>query len=186
MYKPGSIAAVALRTALVAALAACSKADPPPAPAPTAAAGATAPAEPAGSDGKHRRKHEDRHDPRTADAPPLQLAVAVDGAVATWRQDAFDKVTRFAGNNKASDGEARDVWSLRELAHALVGPAARVTSVTGEDGTKTIDRAAWDDASRTPLLHTTRRGTLKFRWADSAGAWSDSEIKDVSKIEIAQ
>jgi hypothetical protein len=186
MYKLGSIAAVAV-SALVA-LAACSKADPPPATAPAAAAaaGATAPAEPAGSDGKHRRKHEDRHDPKAADAPPLQLAVAVDGDVATWRQEAFDKVTRFAGNSKANDGEARDVWSLRELAHALVGPAARVASVTGADGTKTIDRAAWDDASRTPLLHTTRRGTLKFRWADSAGAWSDSEIKDVTRIEIAR
>jgi hypothetical protein len=190
MRKLATTAArTAMSASMVAALAAaCSKADPsPPAPASaattTAAPAATA-AEP-GADGKHRRKHEDRHDPKIADVP-LQLVVAVDGAVATWRQDAFDKVTRFTGNNKASDGEARDVWSLRELAHALVGPAARVTSVTGEDGTKTIDRAAWDDASRTPLLHTTRRGTLKFRWADNSGAWSDSEIKDVTRIEIAR
>ncbi|HEY0191859.1 MAG TPA: hypothetical protein VGC42_12145, partial [Kofleriaceae bacterium] len=84
-----------------------------------------------------------------------------------------------------TDGEARDVWSLRELAHQLVGPSARVTAVTGEDGTKAIDAAAWSDATRTPLLHTTRRGTLKYRWADASGKWGETEVKEVSRLEIA-
>ncbi|HET7503472.1 MAG TPA: hypothetical protein VFK02_20765 [Kofleriaceae bacterium] len=77
------------------------------------------------------------------------------------------------------------MWSLRELTHALVGPAARVTSITGADGTRMLDRATWDDPSRTPLLHTTRRGTLKFRWADASGTWGESEVKDVTRVEIA-
>lgn len=146
--------------------------DPPPASAdkPAAAAGSA-----------HHRKHEDRREPVIADAPPLALDVIVKGAAATWHQDSFDKVSRYT---KGNDGEARDVWSLRELTRALVGPTARVTSVTGDDGTRAIDRAAWDDATRTPLLHTTRRGTLKFRWADAAGKWGESEVKDVVRIEI--
>jgi hypothetical protein len=168
---------------LVLALAGCDKpADKSP---PAAAAATTTAAEPAaGSDAKpHRRKHEDRREPVIADAPPLQLTVAVDGSTTTWHQDAFDKVAKYT---RGTDGEARDVWSLRELAHALVGPTARVVSVTGEDGTKPIDRAAWDDAARTPVLHTTRRGTLKFRWTDADGKWGDSEIKDVTKIDLAR
>ena len=110
----------------------------------------------------------------------------INGATASWGPDAFGKVAKYAKNDKASDGEAREVWSLRELAHTLVGPTARVTAVTGDGGSKTIDRAAWDDATREPLLHTTRRGTLKFRWADDAGRWADTEVKDVNRIEIAQ
>ena len=166
---------------IVAVLAACSKsADKVPA-ADKTAADKTAEAA-AGSAKDHHRKHEDRREPVVADAPPLALVVGVKGALSTWRQDAFDKVAKYT---QGTDGEARDVWSLRELAHQLVGPTARVTLVTGEDGSKTIDPAAWDDASRTPLLHTTRRGTLKFRWANADGKWGESEIKDVTKIEIA-
>ena len=43
---------------------------------------------------------------------------------------AFAKVPHVPGTNNG--GESRDVWSLRELAHTLVGPNARVVSVTGE------------------------------------------------------
>jgi hypothetical protein len=159
------VAALALPTTL----AACSKtADPsPPAPSPG------------------KIKHEDRHDPAIAH-PPLTLTVAIDGVPSTWNQDAFDKVARFTGNARASDGEIRDAWSLRELTRALVGPTARVTSITGDGGAKPIDAGAWNDAAHTPVLHTTRRGTLKFRWADAAGAWGESEVRDVARIEIAR
>ena len=183
MRQLGSIA-LAIAAALAAA--SCSKSVDPPPPAQSAAArAAAAPADPA--DKPHHRnaegKREDRRDPAVA-APRLQLAVAVDGVAASWGPDAFGKVARYAGNDKASDGEARETWSLRELAHTLVGPTARVTVVTG-DGQQAIDRAAWEDASREPLLHTTRRGTLKFRWADASGKWGDTEVKDVTRIEIA-
>ncbi|HET9623337.1 MAG TPA: hypothetical protein VFP84_18310 [Kofleriaceae bacterium] len=158
-------------------LIACSKpADKPP-PTPTPAAEPAATGEQA-----HHRKHEDRREPVVANAPPLKLEVSVKGEATTWDQAAFDKVAKYT---KGSDGEARDVWSLRELAHQLVGPNARVASVTGEDGTKAIDAAAWSDEAKTPLLHTTRRGTLKFRWADASGKWGEAAVKDVTKIEIA-
>ncbi|HEY5947255.1 MAG TPA: hypothetical protein VIV40_17245 [Kofleriaceae bacterium] len=128
--------------------------------------------------------HEDKQDPATAPAA-LSLAVMIDGTPATWNADAFAKAPHMAGTNNG--GESRDVWSLRELAHTLVGPSARVVSVTGENGTKPIDAAAWADATRTPILHTTRRGTLKFRWADATGAWSgEAELKDVTKLELVR
>jgi hypothetical protein len=140
-------------------------------------------ADKAGADKERRRKHEDRREPVVADAPPLKLLVVVNGAAAMWDQAAFDKVAKYT---KGSDGEARDVWSLRELVHGLEGASARVTSVTGLDGTKAIDGAAWSDGAKTPLMHTTRRGTLKFRWADANGKWGESEVRDVTKIEISR
>jgi hypothetical protein len=167
---------------LVVLVAACSKpADKPPAGTADQPAGTADPA--AGSAGRpHHRKHEDRREPVIANAPPLELDVTANGTTTTWRKDAFDKVARYT---QGHDGEARDVWSLRELVHQLAGPTARVTSVTGDDGTKTIAPAAWNDAARTPLLHTTRRGTLKFRWADAGGTWGEAEVKDVVRIELA-
>jgi hypothetical protein len=165
------------RALLLVALIACKS---EPTQAAHANEGATANAAAASTAPAH---HEDRAQPATA-APALSLAVTIDGAAATWNADAFAKVAHAPGTN--NNGESRDVWSLRELAHTLVGPNARVVSVTGENGTKPIDPAAWADASRTPIVHTTRRGTLKFRWADAAGTWAEAEIKDVSKLEIAR
>lgn len=132
---------------------------------------------------EHHRKHEDRREPVIANAPPLKLEVSVQGKVMTWDQEAFEKVAKYT---KGTDGEARDVWSLRDLVHQLVGPKASVVSVTGEDGTKEVEAADWGDETKTPLLHTTRRGTLKFRWADANGKWGESGVKDVTKIEVAQ
>jgi hypothetical protein len=125
-------------------------------------------------------KHEDRHEPAVA-APALALQVTVDGTATTWKQDVFDRVPHFASAN--NDGEARDTWSLRELAHSAVGPNARVVAVVGETK-KTIDAAAWADPARTPIVHRTRRGALKFRWADKDGKWGEVEVKDVSALEI--
>lgn len=130
----------------------------------------------------HHRKHEDRRAPVIDDAPPLRLEVVVAGAPAVWQQAEFAKVAKYT---KGVDGEARDVWSLRDLARELAGPTARVVAVTGQDGTRTIDATAWTDDKRTPLLHTTRRGTLKFRWANAAGKWGEAEVRDVSKLELA-
>src|SRR5262249_42727232 len=125
---------------------------------------------------------EDRHEPQAA---PSKLALRVmigsaagDGSAATWTDATFAATPKLAGT--ASDGEARDTWSLRELVHAHVGPTARVTAVIGPDGSKPIDAAAWADASRVPILHTTKRGTLKFRWADAAGKWGETIVRDVS------
>jgi len=127
--------------------------------------------------------HEDRNEPAAAPAN-LALDVSIDGTAAKWNADAFAKVPHTPG--KATSGESRDVWSLRELAHTLVGPTARVVSVSNATATKAIDAAAWADASRIPIVHTTRRGSLKFRWSDAAGTWGESELNDVTKLELVR
>ena len=147
---------------LLVALAACSNHPDPP------AAGSAAP------------HHEDRHDPAIA-TPPLSLAVTIDGSAATWQDDVFDRTAHFESKN--NDGEARDTWSLRELVHT-VGATARVTAVIGETRLA-IDAAAWADSTKTPIVHRTRRGGLKFRWADASGKWDDTGVKDVTALEIS-
>jgi hypothetical protein len=166
-----------MRWALLLVIAACSKsADPAPAeppPQPQAAQAATA-------------KHEDRHEPASA-APAISLAVSIAGAPSagtTWTGETLASAPRMAG--AASDGEARDTWSLRELARRNVGPDARVVAVIGPDGKQAIEPAAWSDATRTPILHTTRRGSLKFRWADKDGHWGPTVVRDVTGLEIAR
>ena len=123
--------------------------------------------------------HEDRHEPATA-APPLSLAVTIDGSAAMWPQAVFDRTTHFESANQ--DGEARDTWSLRELVKTI-GATAHVTTVIG-DKRQPIDAAAWADPTKTPIIHRTRRGGLKFRWADSKGKWGEASVKDVTGLEI--
>jgi len=132
------------------------------------------------ADPAQRSKHEDRHDPAVA-TPALKLNVTIDGASSTWQQDVFDRVPHFTSTNH--DGDARDTWSLRELVHTTVGPDARVVAVLG-DKRMPIDEAAWRDPDHTPIVHRTRRGWLKFRWADKTGAWQDAAVKEVSGLEI--
>jgi hypothetical protein len=157
---------------LVVVVVACSKpADPPAssAPPPAKAAPAVTP-------------HEDRHVPATA-TPRLHVDVVIAGGTpAAWTEAAFAAAPKLAG--PASDGKARDTWSLRELVHRNIGPTARVTAVVGAGGTTPIDAAAWTDATRTPILHTTRRGTLKFRWADARGAWGETVVRDVTALDV--
>lgn len=168
-----------MRWALLLAIAACSKAaDPAPAGPPAQSQPQTAQAAAA--------KHEDRHAPATA-APAISLAISIAGATpagTTWTGETLAGAPRMAG--AASDGEARDTWSLRELARRNIGPDARVVAVIGPDGKQAIEPAAWSDAARTPILHTTRRGTLKFRWADKDGHWGPTVVRDVTGLEIAR
>jgi len=138
---------------------------------------------PAGSAAAEKpHHHEDRHDPQAAPTK-LALTVAIAGKPGvTWTADDLAKVPKMTGT--ASDGEARETWSLRELAHQLVGPSARVTAVIGEGGKVEIADAKWNAADQTPILHSTRRGTLKFRYADKTGAWGDTIAKEVTGLEI--
>ena len=62
--------------------------------------------------------------------------------------------------------------------------AAAAPAVTTSEGKKLIDDAGWDATDRTPILHVTGRGTLKYRWADKAGTWGPAEGNDVSRLEI--
>jgi hypothetical protein len=161
----------------------CSKDKKPDAPpaAPSAPSSTLALVERDG--GSHRKGHEDRFEPG-ADAGAVSVHVKVGGAVKTWSRADLDRVPKYTLGTKNNEGENRDTWSLRELAHVLVGPTARVVAVVGPDETKTVDKAAWDDPKRTPVLHTTRRGTLKYRWADAKGEWGDTEVRDVARIEL--
>ncbi len=127
-------------------------------------------------------KHEDRHEPAVA-TPALKLSVTIDGTPSPWQQDVLDRLPHFQATNH--DGDSRDTWSLRELVHATVGPSARVVAVVG-DTRMPIDQAAWDDPDHTPIVHRTRRGWLKFRWADRTGAWEDASVKEVSGLEITR
>jgi hypothetical protein len=153
----------------------CKSSDPAPSPDPVVA--------PAGSGSAGSAKHSgtDRHKPVMADAPPLEVGVSIKGVASKWDKAAFEKVPRY---KKGTDGDMRDVWDLHDLVHVLVGSNARVVSVTGEGGSKPFDRAAWDDTTKTPVLHTTRRGTLKWTWADAGGKWGETEVKDVTQLVI--
>src|SRR5262245_446258 len=144
----------------------CSKpSDPKPGPV------ATASGPIASSSGAHERgkRREDRHDPADPNGAELALEAKIGDATKTWHKDAFDSVPKFTGNSLNNDGEARETWSLRDVARVLVGPSARVVAVVGPEDKRTLDAADWSNATRTPILHTTRRGTLKFRWADANG-----------------
>ena len=48
-----------------------------------------------------------------------------------------------------------------------------------------IDGATWADPGRTPILHTTRRGALKFRYTDAKGKWGEADVSDVTGLELA-
>lgn len=117
-----------------------------------------------------------------AAAPPLSLTVTVAGQAQVWKQDVFDRVPHYTSKNH--DGADRETWSLRDLAH-VIGPNARVVAVVGAT-TAQIAPGAWADATHTPILHRTRRGALKFRWADASGAWGETAVKDVTALDIAR
>jgi len=130
---------------------------------------------------KAQQHHEDRADPATS-APALTLDVTIGGAKSTWARDAFTRTPHYATKN--TGGDDRDTWSLRELAKVNIGPTARVVSVTGSSGTKVIDEATWNDPDHTPVIHTTRRGTLKYRIADKDRTWGPTLLNDVTSIDV--
>ena len=126
-------------------------------------------------------KHEDRNEPQSSPSR-LTLKITGAGSAATWTDASFAAVPKIAG--RANDGNARDTWSLRDLVHANATLTARVTAVIGDRRVE-IDAAAWADPAHTPILHVTRRGTLKFRYADATGTWGETLVNDVSALELA-
>lgn len=116
-------------------------------------------------------KHEDRH---VAQEAPTQAGIdaIVDGVKTRWTFDGVPKLTATA-----NDGEARDVWSLADLG---AQHQVKITAVIGADGKKDVD---WGDPAKRPILHSTRRGTLKFRYADADGKWGETVLKDVTAVE---
>jgi hypothetical protein len=130
----------------------------------------------------HDSPSEDRDQPAVKPAV-LTLQVQIDGATSTWGREAFERVPRLTGRNRS--GESRDAWSLRAMAAEMVGPGARVTSVTGDGASREISAEEWKDTTRTPILHTTRRGTLKFRWVEGDGEWQEeAAVRDVTGLAV--
>lgn len=173
-----------MKKAFVLALLLACKKDAPTKTEPNATASAAISAAPSSSHGggKNKNHREDRHD--DAEPAKLSLDVTIGGEKKTWGKEAFDHTPRVVGS-KANDGDDRDTWSLRDLALVNGGPTARVTAVVG-DKKVPIDQAAWKDPNRTPIVHTTRRGTMKFRWTDKDGKWGDAEVSDVTGLEVAK
>ena len=178
--RRAALSVVLLAGLVPAVLPACSKNDKKSETVASAAPPPSASAAPLVASAS-RKRHDDRHEAADDAGAPLKLDVKIGSASSTWSKDAFAKAPRFA---VGTDGEGRDVWSLRDLARTLVGPTAHVVAIVGPKETRRLDAAAWSDAARTPILHTTRRGTLKFRWADKDGKWDAAEVVDVSRIEI--
>ena len=117
-----------------------------------------------------------------SDAAPLKVVIA--GAAPTsWTPDAFEAVPRFTIH---SDGSDKDAWSLREVAHKLVGPKARITAAVDGDGSRDkIDAKDWADAQKTPVLRINRRGMYKIEWVDTAGNMTnDDDVRDVRSVEV--
>lgn len=107
--------------------------------------------------------------PAVESAAPIELQVVIDGAPkVTWRRADLAKVPPTMV--PADDGEgSREIWPLRAVADALVGPGALLTSVSGEDG-RAVDIAPADyrDPGKVPALRMNRRGVLKFVWLTPA------------------
>jgi hypothetical protein len=118
----------------------------------------------------------------TGSASPLKVVVA-GGPPTTWTPDALAAVARFTIH---SDGSDKDVWSLRDVAHQLVGPHARVTAAVDGDGSREkIDPRDWADAKKTPVLRINRRGMYKIQWVDKSGnVTGDDDVRDVRSVEV--
>jgi hypothetical protein len=118
----------------------------------------------------------------TGNASPIKVVLA-GGAPTTWTPEALAAVPRFTIH---ADGADKDVWSLREVAHQLVGPRARITGALDGDGTHAkIDPKDWADAKKTPVLRINRRGMYKIQWVDKDGhVTGDDDVRDVRSIEV--
>ncbi|HEY8086681.1 MAG TPA: hypothetical protein VIF09_02520 [Polyangiaceae bacterium] len=119
----------------------------------------------------------------SGNAQPLKVVIT-GGTPTTWTPDAFAPVKRFTIH---SDGSEKDAWSLRDIAHQLVGPKARVLGAVDGGGTKArIAGKDWADAKKTPVLRINRRGMYKIEWVDKDGNMTnDDDVRDVKTIEVS-
>jgi hypothetical protein len=113
------------------------------------------------------------------------LAVVVDGRdAAPWTADDFAKVEGWSV--RGDSGAARAVWSLPDLAAALVGPRARVVRMQGRDGALEVSADAWRSADAIPAFRRTGRGELKFQWVrpDGRPRHDRGELPGVTRLEL--
>jgi hypothetical protein len=118
----------------------------------------------------------------TSNAAVLKVVIT-GGTPKTWSPDAFASIQRFTIH---SDGSEKDAWSLRDIAHQLVGPKARVVGAVDGDGTRAkIQPKDWADPRKTPVLRINRRGMYKIEWVDKDGNMTnDDDVRDVKSVEV--
>jgi hypothetical protein len=115
-------------------------------------------------------------------AEPLKVLVTGTGPT-TWTPAALAALPRFTIH---ADGSDKDAWPLRDVVHVLVGPRARVTAAIDGDGTSAkIDKKAWADTKKTPVLRINRRGMYKIEWVDRDGdLTNDDGVRNVRSVEV--
>jgi hypothetical protein len=85
------------------------------------------------------------------------------------------------------NGEARQGWSLHDLASKFVGPQARVVAVVGSNGQKfAVDSKDWQDSSKFLVLKVSHKGDYKLHWASRDGSSDDAVLKGVREIDVAR
>jgi len=119
----------------------------------------------------------------TGDVAPLKVVIP-GAAASSWTPDALASVPRFTVH---ADGSDKDAWSLRDVAHKLVGPKAHVTAAIDGEGTRSsIKPKDWADAKKTPVLRINRRGMYKIEWVDDHGNMTtDDDVRDVRVVEVS-
>lgn len=122
-----------------------------------------------------------------SEAAAVRLVVTIGEQVSSWGRADFAKVEPLGYTTK--EDEARDAWSLRDLATALVGAKARVVAVEGEGKRVEISQDRWSDTSLNPALRITRRGLVKLQWLTREGkrapvSGNDVELRGVTALKI--
>jgi hypothetical protein len=78
-------------------------------------------------------------------------------------------------------------WSLRDVAVTLVDGKARIASLADATGrVSTLSDAAWNDATRVPVVRLNQRGVWKFDWIDAATkkTLGEGSLRNVARLSI--
>lgn len=118
--------------------------------------------------------------------PSAAIDVVVDGKpTAKMTADQLDATPVLDLVNK--NGEARQGWSLHDLASKFVGPQARVVAVVGANGQKfAVEPKDWQDPSKFLVLKVSHKGDYKLHWASRDGSSDDAVLKGVREIDVAR
>jgi hypothetical protein len=109
--------------------------------------------------------------------PERALEVRLNGAAASpWRPEQVAAIPAMHVQNK--QGEAREAWSVDDVAHKLVGPTARVVAVLGTNAKRVSVDAA---PGHTLVLRVTRDGEYKAQWSDGGQV-----LHDVRGVEVTR
>lgn len=129
--------------------------------------------------GEHEHKEKERDTVAVAKPVSIILDGKASGERSASQLDALDPNTK-------PDEQGKHTWSLRLLARSVGGAKARVVAVGNEDKQRLeLDKAAWNDAQRTPTLRSNRRGDIKFQWEKNGGPMPmEPELRGIQTVEI--